>query len=111
MPNIDRQYKENIRAKLRLKIKTLLKRYRYPPDEQITAVKTVLQQADTLGEELVASKFFMFHQENRSQFFSIEIRSQLRDKLKEVEDRLTKGTIDEEEYKYMRKKIITKYID
>ena len=66
MPNIDRQYKENIRAKLRLKIKTLLKRYRYPPDEQITAVKTVLQQADTLGEELVASKFFMFHQENRS---------------------------------------------
>ena len=47
--------KENVRAKLRLKIKTLLKRYKYPPDEQVTAVETVLQQAETLGEELVAS--------------------------------------------------------
>ena len=53
--NIDWQYKENVRAKLRLKIKTLLKRYKYPPDEQVTAVETVLQQAETLGEELVAS--------------------------------------------------------
>ena len=53
--NIDWQYKENVRAKLRLKIKTLLKRYKYPPDEQITAVETVLQQAETLGEELVKS--------------------------------------------------------
>ncbi len=53
--NIDWQYKENVRAKLRLKIKTLLKRYKYPPDGQITAVETVLQQAETLGKELVAS--------------------------------------------------------
>ena len=35
----------------------------------------------------------------------------LQDRLSEVEDLLTKGTIDEEEYKYMRKKILTKYID
>ena len=35
----------------------------------------------------------------------------LQDRLNEVEDLLTKGTIDEEEYKYMRKKILTKYID
>ena len=43
----DRNYyrQENVRAKLRLKIKTLLKRYKYPPDEQITAVETVLRQA------------------------------------------------------------------
>ena len=53
--NIDWQYKENVRAKLRLKIKTLLKRYKYPPDEQVTAVETVLQQAETLGKELVTS--------------------------------------------------------
>ena len=53
--NIDWQYKDNVRAKLRIKIKTLLKRYKYPPDEQVTAVETVLQQAETLGEELVAS--------------------------------------------------------
>ncbi len=53
--NIDWQYKDNVRAKLRIKIKTLLKRYKYPPDEQVTAIETVLQQAETLGEELVAS--------------------------------------------------------
>ena len=53
--NIDWQYKDNVRAKLRIKIKTLLKRYKYPPDQQVTAVETVLQQAETLGEELVAS--------------------------------------------------------
>ena len=50
---IDWQFKENVRAKLRLKIKTLLKRYRYPPDQQVTAIDLVLQQAETLGEELV----------------------------------------------------------
>ena len=35
----------------------------------------------------------------------------LQDRLSEVEDLLTKGTIDEEEYKYMRKQILSKHID
>ena len=35
-----------------LKIKTLLKRYKYPPNQQAIAVHLVLQQAETLGEEL-----------------------------------------------------------
>ena len=35
----------------------------------------------------------------------------LQDRLSEVEDLLKKGTIDEEEYKYMRKKILTRYVD
>lgn len=48
---IDWQFKENVRAKLRLKIKTLLKRYKYPPDQQVTAIDLVLQQAETLGDE------------------------------------------------------------
>ena len=39
---------KNVRAKLRLKIKTLLQRYKYPRDEQIFAVETVLKQAETL---------------------------------------------------------------
>ena len=39
------------------------------------------------------------------------IKNKLQDKLKEVENLLTKGTIDEEEYKYMRKKILSKHID
>lgn len=50
---IDWQFKENVRAKLRLKIKTLLKKYKYPPDQQVTAIDLVLQQAETLGEDLV----------------------------------------------------------
>jgi type I restriction enzyme R subunit len=50
---IDWNLKENVRAKLRLKIKTLLKRYKYPPDEQASAIDSVLQQAETLGEELM----------------------------------------------------------
>ena len=50
---IDWQFKENVRAKLRLKIKTLLKRYKYPPDQQVTAIDLVLQQAETLGEDFV----------------------------------------------------------
>ena len=35
----------------------------------------------------------------------------LQDRLNEVEDLLDQGTIDEEEVKYMRKKILTKYMD
>ena len=35
----------------------------------------------------------------------------LQDRLSKVEDLLKKGTIDEEEYKYMRKKILTKFVD
>jgi len=50
---IDWQFKKNVRAKLRLKILTLLKRYKYPPDQQVTAIDLVLQQAKTLGDELV----------------------------------------------------------
>ena len=40
-----------------------------------------------------------------------KIKNKLQDKLKEVENLLTQGTIDEEEYKYMRKKILTNYVD
>lgn len=50
---IDWQFKENVRARLRLKIKTLLKRYKYPPDQQVNAIDLVLQQAESLGENLM----------------------------------------------------------
>ena len=49
---IDWKYKENVRAKLRRLIKTLLKRYKYPPDQQATAVDLVLTQAETLAEDM-----------------------------------------------------------
>jgi type I restriction enzyme R subunit len=40
--SIDWQYKENVRARLRTMIKALLKRYKYPPDQEATAIDLVL---------------------------------------------------------------------
>ena len=47
--------RESVRAQLRLMVKRVLKKYKYPPDQQDTAVELVLQQAQTLGEEWSAS--------------------------------------------------------
>jgi type I restriction enzyme R subunit len=49
--SIDWQYKENVRARLRTMIKALLKRYKYPPDEEKAAIDLVLQQTELLSEE------------------------------------------------------------
>ncbi|WP_324781152.1 type I restriction enzyme endonuclease domain-containing protein [Thiobacillus sedimenti] len=43
-----------MRAKLRVMVKTLLKRYKYPPDKQEKATETVLKQAESLSAEWVA---------------------------------------------------------
>ena len=51
---IDWHNRESVRARLRLLIKSMLRRYRYPPDEVASAVDLVLQQAETLGEELTS---------------------------------------------------------
>jgi type I restriction enzyme R subunit len=40
-----------VRAKLRLMVKRILKKYKYPPDQAETAVELVLEQAQSLGEE------------------------------------------------------------
>lgn len=53
---MDWQFKENVRAKLRVKIKTLLKRYNYPPDAEKKTINTVLQQAEILGKDLIAPR-------------------------------------------------------
>jgi type I restriction enzyme R subunit len=39
-----------VRAKLRRLVKRILRKYKYPPDEQDAAVELVLQQAQALGE-------------------------------------------------------------
>lgn len=41
-------------ARLRLMVKTLLKRYKYPPDRQEEATETVLRQAESLSTDWVA---------------------------------------------------------
>ncbi|MFM7393149.1 MAG: type I restriction endonuclease subunit R, partial [Cyanobium sp.] len=49
--SIDWQYKENVRARLRTMIKALLKRYKYPPDQEVAAIELVLQQTELISEE------------------------------------------------------------
>lgn len=47
---VDWSARESIRAKLRIMVKRILKKYKYPPDQQEGAVELVLQQAEALGE-------------------------------------------------------------
>ena len=42
---IDWAMKESARAKMRVMVKRLLRKYRYPPDKQEQAVQTILEQA------------------------------------------------------------------
>lgn len=46
--------RENVRAKMRLAIKRILRQYGYPPDLAAEAVKTVLRQAEALAGEMMA---------------------------------------------------------
>ncbi len=50
---IDWSLRESARARLRLMIKKLLAKYRYPPDKQEQATQTVLAQAEQLGDLFV----------------------------------------------------------
>lgn len=49
---LDWTVKESARAKLRVIVKRLLKKYGYPPDMALLATETVLEQAEQLAEEL-----------------------------------------------------------
>ncbi|MCK6423610.1 MAG: type I restriction endonuclease subunit R [Burkholderiaceae bacterium] len=46
---VDWSVRETVRARLRVMVKTLLKRYKYPPDRQEEATETVLRQAESLS--------------------------------------------------------------
>ena len=48
---VDWQVRDSVRAKMRILIKRLLKKYKYPPEGQDEAVALVLQQAKTLADE------------------------------------------------------------
>ncbi len=50
--SIDWTIKDNVRAKMKVAVKRLLRRYGYPPDMQLLATKTVLKQAEMIAEEL-----------------------------------------------------------
>jgi type I restriction enzyme R subunit len=52
---VDWAKRETVRAKLRVMVKTLLRRYKYPPDRQDEATDTVLQQAESLSADWVGA--------------------------------------------------------
>jgi len=49
---IDWTIKENAKAKLKVSVKRLLRKYGYPPDMQMLATETVLKQAEMIANEL-----------------------------------------------------------
>lgn len=51
--SVDWSQRESVRARLRLMVKRILRKYKYPPDGQEDAIQVVLQQAEALGEEWV----------------------------------------------------------
>ena len=48
---IDWTAKEGVRAKLRVMVKRILRRYGYPPDKQDQATRTVLEQAELIARD------------------------------------------------------------
>jgi type I restriction enzyme R subunit len=47
---VDWSVKESVRARLRIMVRRILRKYKYPPDQQEEAIQLVLQQAEALGE-------------------------------------------------------------
>ena len=47
--SVDWQKREGARAKIRVLVKRILKKYGYPPDLQDAAVQTVLKQAEAMA--------------------------------------------------------------
>lgn len=50
---IDWTIKESVKAKLKVAVKRILRKYGYPPDMQKLATETVLKQAEMIAEEIV----------------------------------------------------------
>jgi len=48
---IDWTVRENVRAKMRVMVKRILRKYGYPPDKQEKATQTILEQAEVLCSE------------------------------------------------------------
>ena len=53
--SIDWTIKESVKAKLKVAVKRILRKFGYPPDMQLLATKTVLKQAELIANELTNS--------------------------------------------------------
>ncbi|MEA2019459.1 MAG: type I restriction endonuclease subunit R [Campylobacterota bacterium] len=49
--SVDWQKRESVRAKMRNMIRIILRRFKYPPDNQAEAMKLVMEQAEALSDE------------------------------------------------------------
>jgi len=49
--SVDWQKRERVRAKMRNMIRIILRRFKYPPDEQMEAIDMVMKQAEVLSDE------------------------------------------------------------
>ena len=47
---VDWNARESVRANLRLMVKRILRKYKYPPDKQESAIELILQQTQVMGE-------------------------------------------------------------
>ena len=47
---MDWSARESVWARLRLMVKRIVRKYKYPPEQQEAAVEVVLRQAEALGE-------------------------------------------------------------
>jgi type I restriction enzyme R subunit len=54
--SIDWTIKESVKAKLKVSVKRLLRKFGYPPDMQMLATETVLKQAEKIADELTRNK-------------------------------------------------------
>lgn len=50
--SIDWTIKESVKAKLKVAVKRILRKYGYPPDKQMLATETVLKQAEMIANEI-----------------------------------------------------------
>jgi type I restriction enzyme R subunit len=49
---IDWQMKEQARARMRVMVKRLLKKHKYPPEGQVNALQLVIRQAELMSENI-----------------------------------------------------------
>ena len=49
--SVDWQKRESVRAKMRIMIRLILKRFKYPPDQEKEAIEMVMKQAEVLSDE------------------------------------------------------------
>lgn len=58
--SIDWTVRENVQAKMRIAVKRILRKHRYPPDMELKATETVLDQAKLFASEQANNKYFTF---------------------------------------------------